>query len=81
MPDDRKTGWLVRSMRGFQDSAQSAGPAAAASYSLIGAILLMTGLGYGIDAWRGTAPIFLRTGLFVGVVTGFYLLAKTVWRR
>ena len=81
MPDDRQGNWLARQMRGFQDSAQRAGPAAAASYSLIGAILLMTAIGYGVDAWRGTSPLFLRIGLFVGVVTGFYLLAKTVWHR
>jgi F0F1-type ATP synthase assembly protein I len=72
---------LGRSVRALQKSAERAGPAAAASYSLIGAILLLGGLGYGCDRWRGTDPWGLVTGLVVGVVVGFYQLAKTVWRR
>jgi F0F1-type ATP synthase assembly protein I len=81
MPDDERTRGLIGSLRAFQDSAQRAGPAATASYSLIGAILFLGGIGYAVDSWRGTAPAFLLTGLLLGVVTGFYLLAKTVWRR
>ena len=39
------------------------------------------GIGYAIDAWRGTSPWFLLGGLLLGIVVGFYELAKTVWRR
>ena len=58
-----------------------AGPAAGASYTLIGAIMLLGGIGYALDAWRGTSPWFLLGGLLLGIVVGFYELAKTVWRR
>ena len=81
MPDDERTRGLIGSLRAFQESAQQAGPAATASYSLIGAILFLGGIGYAVDSWRGSRPTFLLTGLLLGVVTGFYLLAKTVWRR
>jgi F0F1-type ATP synthase assembly protein I len=81
MPIDDRTRGLSRTLRAFQESAQRAGPAATASYSLIGAILLLGGAGYAVDAWRGTAPAFLLGGLLLGVVTGLYLLAKAVWRR
>jgi F0F1-type ATP synthase assembly protein I len=71
---------LERSLKAFQDNVRRAGPAAAAGYSLIGAIILLGGIGYAVDAWRGTSPWFLVAGLVLGLVVGFYELAKTVWR-
>jgi F0F1-type ATP synthase assembly protein I len=69
-----------RSLNAFQENLRQAGPAAAAGYTLIGAILLLGGLGYAVDRWRGTAPWFLLAGLLLGIVVGFYELARTVWR-
>ena len=80
MPDDRDFS-LARSLRSLQDNVRRSGPAAAASYSLIGAIILLGGIGYALDYWRGTSPWFLLTGLLAGIIVGFYELAKTVWRR
>ena len=71
---------LQRSLKAFQENVSRAGPAAAAGYSLIGAIILLGGIGYAVDAWRGTSPWFLLAGLLLGLVVGFYGLAKTVWR-
>ena len=70
-----------RSAESFQDNVRRAGPAAAASYTLIGAIVLLGGLGYVIDRWQGTRPWGLFAGLIVGLVVGFYELAKVVWHR
>ena len=81
MPSEDKTRWLARSLRAFQENAERAGPAAGAAYSLIGAILLLGGIGYALDRWLDTSPSYLLGGLLLGVVTGFYLLAKSVWRR
>lgn len=67
-------------MESLQDNVQQAGPAAGASYSLIGAIILLGGIGYAVDAWRGTGPWGLLAGLLLGIIVGFYELAKTVWR-
>lgn len=77
MSDDRDP--LARSLRYLQENVRRSGPAAAASYTLIGAILLLGGLGYAVDQWRGTAPWFLLGGLLLGLIVGFYDLAKTVW--
>ena len=55
--------------------------ACGASYTLIGAIVLLGGLGYAIDAWRGTSPWCLLGGLLLGVVVGMWELAKTVWHK
>ena len=77
---DKQTSW-ARSIQTMQDSAEQAGPAAGASYTLIGAIVVLGGLGYGIDRWRGTSPWFLFGGLLLGLIVGFYELAKVVWRR
>ena len=80
MPDDDQGLFLARSLKYLQENIRRSGPAAAAGYTLIGAILLLGGIGYAVDAWRDTSPWFLLSGLLVGIVVGFYELAKTVWR-
>ena len=80
MPDDDR-GKLTRSLENLQTTVEKAGPAATISYSLIGAIGVMTAVGYGLDKWLGTWPWLLIGGMLFGVATGFYLLAKEVWRR
>lgn len=77
MPDDRD--FLARSFQYLQENVRRSGPAAAASYTLIGGIVLFGGIGYGVDRWRGTSPRFLLGGLFLGIVVGFYDLAKTIF--
>ena len=69
-----------RSAHALQENAQRAGPAAAASYTLIGAIVLLGGIGYAVDLWTGTSPWGLVVGLILGMVVGFYELMKTMWR-
>ena len=54
---------------------------AAASYTLIGAIIVLGGLGYFADTWLGTSPWLLLLGLLLGIVVGFYELAMVVWGR
>jgi len=78
-PEDRN--FLARSTKQLQENAERAGPAAGASYTLIGAIILLGGIGYAIDYWRGTSPWFLLGGLMLGVVVGMWELAKTVFHR
>ena len=70
-----------RSAESLQDNVRRAGPAAGASYTLIGAIILLGGIGYGLDQWKGTDPWGLFVGLMLGLIVGFYELAKVVWHR
>jgi F0F1-type ATP synthase assembly protein I len=70
----------TQAAKSLQENVSRAGPAAAAGYTLIGAIILLGGLGYGFDAWRGTAPWGVFVGLLLGIVVGFYELIKTTWR-
>ena len=77
MPDD--SDFLARSFRYLQDNVRRSGPAAAASYTLIGGIVLFGGVGYAVDRWRDTSPWFLLGGLALGLIVGFYDLAKTVF--
>jgi F0F1-type ATP synthase assembly protein I len=57
------------------------GAAVAAGYTLIGAIVLLGGIGYALDGWLETSPWLLVGGLLLGVVVGFYELAKAIWLR
>jgi F0F1-type ATP synthase assembly protein I len=70
----------TRSLRALQSTISASGPAAMTSYTLIGAIILLGGIGYAVDDWRGTSPWFLFGGLILGLIVGFYGLAKTLWR-
>lgn len=67
-------------MRAFQENVQRAGPAATASYTLIGGILLLGGLGYVADNTWGTSPWWLLIGLGVGIAAGFYAIVKSTLR-
>ena len=67
-------------MRAFQENVQRAGPAATASYTLIGGILLLGGGGYAVDLWWQTSPWFLLTGLFLGMAAGFYAIVMSTRR-
>jgi F0F1-type ATP synthase assembly protein I len=78
--DDRKL-FLARSLKNLQENIRRSGPAITAGYTLIGAIVLLGGIGYALDVWRGTFPWLLLTGLLAGIVVGFYELAKIVWPR
>jgi F0F1-type ATP synthase assembly protein I len=72
---------FAKSAKSLQETVTQSGPAASASYTLIGAIILLGGLGYAVDLWRGTAPWGLLIGLLLGLVTGFYELVKTIWHK
>jgi F0F1-type ATP synthase assembly protein I len=70
-----------RSARSLQENLERSGPVAGASYTLVGGILLLGGLGYMFDAWRDTSPWGLVMGLGLGIVVGFYELIKVAWRK
>lgn len=70
-----------RSAKSLQENASNAGAAAGASYTLVGGILLLGGLGYLLDKWQGTGPWGLIIGLALGIVVGFYDLVKTASKR
>lgn len=81
MPEDDSGLFLARSLKFLQENIRRSGPAAVASYTLIGAILLFGAIGYVLDRWLETSHWFLLAGLILGIVVGFYELAKSVWHR
>jgi F0F1-type ATP synthase assembly protein I len=78
-PDGKGESPLERAAKAFQENVTRSGPVAMASYTLIGAIILLGGIGYALDRWRGTSPWFLMGGLLLGIIVGFYELARAVW--
>jgi F0F1-type ATP synthase assembly protein I len=72
---------VERAAKALQENLTGAGPVAAASYTLVGGVLLLGGIGYAIDSWRGTSPWFLLGGLLLGIAVGFWELVKTVWHK
>ena len=81
MPGEDRSRLLERSLKALQAGVGGIGPAASASYTLIGAILLLGFVGYLADEGWGTAPWGLVIGLGVGLVVGFYGLARAVWPK
>jgi F0F1-type ATP synthase assembly protein I len=80
-PDNQTGSLLARSLQYLQENLRRSGPAVVAGYTLIAAIVFLGGIGYAIDYWRGTTPWFLVIGLLLGIVVGFYELAKIVWPK
>jgi len=83
MPDDNRPSFPARSVKPQQEeNVRTPESAAMASYTLIGAIILLGGIGFGLDQWLGTTPWLLLGGLLLGLIVGFYELAKAVfWRQ
>lgn len=81
MPDSDPEPLLARSLKLLQENLRRSGPAVSAGYTLTGALILLGGIGYAVDAWWGTSPWFLVTGLFLGIAVGFVELAKVVFRK
>ncbi len=77
MRDERVSmkGDAVESM---QSNLNRGGPAIVASYSLIGAIMLLGGAGLAADRYYGTGPWGLMAGLAAGLGIGFFLLARVL---
>jgi len=63
----------------FQKIVRQSSPAATASYTLITSVLLFSIIGWYIDSLNGLSPIGILIGLFIGLIIGFYHLAKTIW--
>ena len=58
---------------------KQSGPAMGASYTLIVAVIIFGAAGYFIDKWQNSSPLFLLIGLLIGIVVGFYEIAKIIW--
>ena len=67
---------LARATEALQDNVARSGRAAGASYTLIGGIILLGGLGYVLDGRLGTKPWLLVGGLVLGIIVGFYEIVK-----
>jgi F0F1-type ATP synthase assembly protein I len=80
-PENGSGFFLARAAKALQENVTRAGPVAVGSYTLLGAIILLGGIGYVVDRWLGTSPWLLLAGLLLGLVVGFYELAKAVWPR
>jgi F0F1-type ATP synthase assembly protein I len=67
----------VESMQGNLDRGE---PAIVASYGLIGGIMFLGGAGFLADRYLGTKPWCLLAGLIIGLLIGFYRLARVLRR-
>ena len=81
MADKNRDSSFGRSAKSLQENVTRSGPVIAASYTLVGGIILLGGIGYALDYWRGTSPWFLLGGLALGIIVGFYELVKTTSRK
>ncbi len=81
MPDDDQIPTLARSLRQLQEILRKSGPEMMAGYTMMAAILVCGGIGYGLDLWLDTEPWLLTGGLLIGIVVGFVELARIVARR
>ena len=72
---------MIKLATSFQKIVHQSGPAASASYSLIGSILIFTFLGRYIDTKYDFEPTFTISGLSFGLMVGFYGLFKVFYLK
>ena len=70
---------ISKSFISFQKIVRQSGPAATASYTLLASLIIFSMIGWYIDTLKNSSPIGVLIGLFVGLIIGFYHLAKTIW--
>ncbi len=77
---ENSSNFFAESFKYMQKIIRQSGPAASASYTLIGAVIILGGLGYFADKWFNSEPVLLIIGLILGIIVGFYELAKTIFK-
>ena len=70
--------FIRKALNEFQHILRISGPAASASYSLLGSIIMLSLICYFIDRHFVNFPVFLLIGLLLGLVVGFYGLFKFI---
>lgn len=60
---------------------KQAGPFMGAAYTLTGGLLGLGLIGYFLDLYLDTSPAFLLSGLGIGLIVGFWELAKVAFRK
>tara|TARA_Y100000590_G_scaffold187992_1_gene214248 strand:- start:1825 stop:2082 length:258 start_codon:yes stop_codon:yes gene_type:complete len=70
---------IGNSLKYFQKIIIQSGPAATGSYTLIGSIIICAVLGWLVDTINESSPQGILIGIFLGLISGFYQLAKIIW--
>jgi F0F1-type ATP synthase assembly protein I len=68
-------------LRGLGSRVKASGRAADAGWTLSGSVLACLLFGYMLGEYFDANPIATVIGLFLGIVVGFYNLAKVMWRK
>ena len=71
----------LKYFRSLQNILSAAGPAASASYTLTGSILIFLFVGWYFDKENHTSPVGLLIGIILGLSIGFYHLFKTIKQK
>ena len=78
---DKSRNDIGQSLEYFQKIIKDSSPAASASYTLLASVLIFILLGMYFDSINGTKPKGILVGLGIGLISGFYHLAKTIWKQ
>ncbi len=73
--------FFARTFRYFQQYLLQSGPALGAVYTLLGAILFLGLVGYGLDHLWDTTPRWSLIGLGLGMIVGFWQLGKLMLKK
>jgi len=68
-------------LRGLGSKLKPSAPAADAGWTLSGSVIACLLMGYMVGEYFDVNPTATIIGLFLGIVVGFYNLAKVMWRK
>ena len=79
MPHDPSTNrFIARANESMEENLARNERTVLTCYGLIGAILLLGGMGYLLDRWMGTGPWLLLAGVGAGTIIGLGRLYRLV---
>ena len=64
----------------MSEMLRGAGPYISAVYLQAAAIFLFAGIGFFLDQWMESFPLYFMIGIGIGIIIGLYEMAKLILR-
>ena len=75
-----KDNFSVSTIKHISEMLRKASPYIGTVYIQFTAIIILSGIGYILDQWRGSFPFYFTIGLVLGIIIGIYEMGRLILR-
>ena len=75
-----KDNFSVSTIKHISEMLRKAAPYIGTVYIQFTAIIILSGIGYFLDQWRGSFPLYFTIGLVLGIIIGIYEMGRLILR-